>query len=36
MKQFQALITAAVLYTVFRFTIDSKFATDFIQYLVEN
>ena len=35
MKQFQALITVALLYTVFRFTIDSKFAADFMQYLVE-
>ena len=35
MKQLQALITAILLYTIFRLTIDSKFAADFIQYLVE-
>lgn len=36
MKQFQALITVTLLYTVFRITIDSKFAAEFMQYIVED
>ena len=36
MKHFHALITASVLYAVFFLSIDSKFAAEFMRYLVEN
>ena len=35
MKNFYALITASVLYVVFCLSIDSKFAAEFRQYLIE-
>ncbi len=36
MKRFYALITAIFLYAVFYLSIGSKFAAEFMEYLVEN
>ncbi len=36
MKYLDTLITASVLYAVFFLSIDSKFAADFRQYLIES
>ena len=36
MKNLIALVTASVLYALFFLCIDSKFATDFKEYLIEN
>ena len=35
MKNFYALITAYILYALFFLSIDSKFAAEFRQYLIE-
>ena len=36
MRNIAALITASILYAVFFLSIDSKFAADFREYLIES